>query len=602
MRQVYAKLYDLLDARERRRAALLLLLIVLMGVADLAGAALILPLLAVVVDPEVIRTNSVLSFLFARLGFADDRSFLIFFGLAVFGVMLASLAVRLVTLYAMARFSYMRHHAISSRLFAAYLRQPYVWFLNRNSADLGRVVLAEVEQVVMQALLPALRLVANVITIIFLVGLLIAVNPQVALTTALTLSAAYALLSVFVRKALARAAEMRTCANHDRYRIAQEAMGGVKELKVLGVEQSYITRYGAASRRFTNAGSTAFVIGEMPRYVLETLAFGGMVLLILVMLVTGSGKLTEVIPVLGVFAFTGLKIFPALQQIYLALTYMRTVRPMLDNLHRDMHETLLGASVAPEGAQETASARLVLARSLQLAGVQYSYPQAERAALCGLDAEILARSTVGLVGGSGAGKTTTVDLILGLLEPQAGAIIVDGVPVTRHNLRHWQNAIGYVPQSIYLIDGTVAENIALGLPPATIDMAAVERAARTAKLHDFVVSELPAGYATPVGERGVRLSGGQRQRIGIARALYHDPEVLILDEATSALDNVTERALMEAVQSLGGQKTIIMIAHRLSTVRHCDQILLMEQGRIVAQGTYDALVAGNETFRQMANG
>jgi ABC-type multidrug transport system fused ATPase/permease subunit len=327
-----------------------------------------------------------------------------------------------------------------------------------------------------------------------------------------------------------------------------------------------------------------------------------MVLLVLMMLISGNGNISEVIPVLGVFAFAGLKIFPAMQQTYQALTLMRTVHPMLQNLHRDIRATRQTQPTAAISSQLSTDARIRLpfSRSLRLKGICYAYPATDRPALCSFDAEIAARSTVGIVGGSGVGKTTAVDVILGLLEPQSGSILVDDVAVTPGNLRSWQNAIGYVPQSIYLIDGTVAENIALGLPSADIDMAAVERAASIARLHDFVISELPSGYATAVGERGIRLSGGQRQRIGIARALYHDPEVLILDEATSALDNLTERAFMEAVQSLGGKKTIIMIAHRLSTVRDCEQIVLMEQGRVLAIGTYDQLVAENETFRRMA--
>jgi ABC-type multidrug transport system fused ATPase/permease subunit len=213
---------------------------------------------------------------------------------------------------------------------------------------------------------------------------------------------------------------------------------------------------------------------------------------------------------------------------------------------------------------------------------------------------IAVNSTVGIVGGTGAGKTTTVDLILGLLTPASGQILVDDLEITGVNVRGWQDVIGYVPQQIYLMDDTVAANIAFGVPREQRDFAAIERAARLAELHDFVVHELPKGYNTEVGERGVRLSGGQRQRIGIARALYHDPDVLILDEATSALDNLTERAVMEAVHNLSHRKTIIMIAHRLTTVRNCDNIFLLEKGRLVAQGTYDELIAGNEAFRRMA--
>ena len=232
--------------------------------------------------------------------------------------------------------------------------------------------------------------------------------------------------------------------------------------------------------------------------------------------------------------------------------------------------------------------------------MHYAYPQAERPAVQGMSLAIPARSTVGIVGGTGAGKTTTVDIMLGLLMPDRGTLSVDGIPISHENLRAWQRSIGYVPQQIFLADDTVAANIAFGRAAADIDQAAVERAARIAELHDFVMRELPDGYATKVGERGVRLSGGQRQRIGIARALYHDPDVLILDEATSALDNLTERAVMDAVHNLGHAKTIVMIAHRLSTVRECDTIFMLEGGRVVAEGSYDELIASNRQFRALA--
>jgi ABC-type multidrug transport system fused ATPase/permease subunit len=280
---------------------------------------------------------------------------------------------------------------------------------------------------------------------------------------------------------------------------------------------------------------------------------------------------------------------------YTHLTQLRFAGPALDSLHRDL------VSLAPQPVQAPAAAPLPLARAITLEGITYAYPKAPRAAVQGLALEIPAFTTVGLVGATGSGKTTTVDIILGLLEPQAGQLRVDGAPITAENRRAWQRSLGYVPQQIFLADDTVAANIAFGIPKNQIDREAVERAARIANLHDFVTLEMPQGYSTVVGERGIRLSGGQRQRIGIARALYHRPQVLILDEATSALDNLTEQAVMEAVHALGHEITIILIAHRLSTVRDCDHIYLLEKGQLTAQGTYDELVAGNKRFRRMAH-
>ena len=275
------------------------------------------------------------------------------------------------------------------------------------------------------------------------------------------------------------------------------------------------------------------------------------------------------IPTLGTFAFAAMRLLPALQGIYQGLSSIRGGTAVLDKVFDEHSETF--AIVDAVQHRKADSPALALTRDLELRGVEYAYEGGTKAAVHDLDMRIAARTTIGIVGGTGAGKTTLVDLILGLLSPQKGAILVDGVPIDPQNVRAWQKTLGYVPQQIYLSDDTVACNIAFGVPPAQIDMAAVERAARIAALHDFVTSDLPKGYDTLVGERGVRLSGGQRQRIGIARALYTNPSLLIMDEATSALDTITERVVMEAVQNIRKDKTIIMIAHRLSTVRNCDR-------------------------------
>jgi ABC-type multidrug transport system fused ATPase/permease subunit len=251
--------------------------------------------------------------------------------------------------------------------------------------------------------------------------------------------------------------------------------------------------------------------------------------------------------------------------------------------------------------QQTQINRLRLTQKIQLTKVSYRYPSASQLALKSIDLIIHAHSTVGFVGATGSGKTTLVDVILALLEPQEGILTVDGQPITLANCRQWQRIIGYVPQQFYLADDSVAANIAFGMNVKDIDQKAVERVAKIANLHEFVTNDLPQGYATTVGERGVRLSGGQRQRIGIARALYHNPQVLILDEATSALDNLTEQAVMEAVNNLGHEITIIMIAHRLSTVRQCDQIYLLDRGELKASGTYEILKQQNEQFKKLSN-
>ncbi|MBZ0159613.1 MAG: ABC transporter ATP-binding protein/permease [bacterium] len=587
------KILDLLTPNERRRAALLLVMVLVMALLDVIGVASIMPFMAVLANPHLIETNAILARIYAALGFSDAQAFLFSLGVMAFVALVVSLAFKAITTYAQLRFTLMREYSLGTRLIAGYLHQPYAWFLNRHSADLGKTVLLEVNQVIDGAMMPMMILVAQGAVALALLGLLLAVDPKLALIVGGVLGMAYGLIYRLISGFLSRIGSERLAANEGRFTVVSEAFGGIKEVKVAGLENAYVQRFAHPAEIYARHQASASVIGQLPRFALEAVAFGGMLLVVLY-LMAGSGGLATALPIIGLYAFAGYRLMPALQQIYGSFTKLRYVGPSLNVLHAD----LVGFVPSVHADRETAP--LVLARAITLNGITFAYPKALQPALKDLNLRIPARSSVGLVGVTGSGKTTTVDLILGLLEPDAGSLEVDGVPIDASNRRRWQRAIGYVPQQIYLADDTVAANIAFGLEPKQIDQAAVERAARIANLHDFVIYELPQGYATTVGERGVRLSGGQRQRIGIARALYHNPQVLILDEATSALDNLTEKAVMEAVHNLGHEITIILIAHRLTTVRECDRIYLLRRGRITAQGTYDELIEGNETFRAMA--
>ncbi|MEO0653540.1 MAG: ABC transporter ATP-binding protein, partial [Pseudomonadota bacterium] len=387
-------------------------------------------------------------------------------------------------------------------------------------------------------------------------------------------------------------------ANHERFKLTNESAGGFKEIKLMHLEQYYTHRYQRPARSKARKEALAMVIQETPRFVLESIAFAAILAGILVFLVRTDGNLLAAIPTLGVFAFAALRMMPSAQMIYRSSTAMQNAKPVLEAIHANYMEAR--ATQAKMDIKGHGGRKLALDKELALRDISFTYPSSDEPTLSHFSLSIGARTTIGLVGGTGAGKTTVVDLILGLLSPQNGEMIVDGQRIDNENLQAWQRTIGYVPQTIYLVDDTVAANIAFGVPKDQIDLAAVERAARTASLHDFVMTELPDGYSSIVGERGIRLSGGQRQRIGIARALYRAPELLIMDEATSALDNITERAVMDAIQQLRDDITIIMIAHRLSTVRKCDQIYLLNRGVVESSGTYEELVDRNEIFREMA--
>jgi len=590
------KLLALLTPPERKRAGVLMGMILAMALLDMLGVASILPFMAVLVNPELVQTNAALNTAFSisrHTGIHTTEQFLFALGVLVFVLLVTSLAFKALTIYVQTRFSLMREYSIGKRLVEGYLHQPYSWFLNRHSADLGKTILSEVSAVIHGGMLPLMMLVSQSTVALALLILILIVDPLLALSVGVVLGLAYASIFSVMSGWLKRLGQARIEANKERFTVVSEAFGAAKEVKVGGLEQAYIQRFAKPAEIYAKGQATAQVIAQLPRFALEAIAFGGMLLVILY-LMAKSGSFVNALPITALYAFAGYRLLPALQQIYGAFTQLRFVGPALDALHQDM------SNLQTADPQHSKLNPLPLTKAIRLVRVSFFYPSAPQPALKGIDLTIPAHSTVGFVGATGSGKTTTVDVILGLLEPQVGELNIDGQAITTANRRQWQCAIGYVPQNIYLFDDSVAANIAFGLDAKDIDQAAVERAAKIANLHEFVANELPQQYQTIVGERGVRLSGGQRQRIGIARALYHKPQVLILDEATSALDNLTEQAVMEAVHNLGHEITIILIAHRLSTVRECDQIYLLDKGELKAVGTYDQLLESNLQFAALA--
>ncbi len=588
------KLLALMDAGERRRFLLLLPAVTGMALLQVVGIASVLPFLAIVTDPTVVQRNALLARLYDLLGFTSLSSFLVFAGLGALVLLVVGNGFTAFVEWLLLRYTWSLNHNLSVKLLREYLAKPYVFFLDRNTAGLATNILSEAKQAVRGFVLAALQLITRGIVTLFILGLLLALYPLLAVMTFGFLGAAYGVTFLLVRRGMAESGRLRSQADRARFQAASEALSGIKDIRILGREEPFLRRFARHSRVYEKQMARQQVIASVPRYAFETIAFGGMLIIVLVLLLRGSG-VADIVPTLGVFAFATMRLLPALQSLFASLTALRFSTPSIDVLHRDLEA--LGRHPAPTRPV----APLPFRESIELRGVRFTYPGAPRPVLDGFDLRIEANTTVGLVGATGSGKTTTVDILLGLLEPEDGELLVDGVPVTDENRRAWQANLGYVPQQIYLADDTVAANIAFGVRREEIDMAAVERAARLANVHEFIATELPGGYQTVVGERGVRLSGGQRQRLGIARALYHDPKVLVFDEATSALDNVTEESIFRAVSDLGRSKTIVMIAHRMSTVRGCDVIYVLDRGAVEAQGTYDDLLAASPLFRAMVN-
>lgn len=590
------QLFALLTPAERNRAGVLMGMVLVMALLDMLGVASILPFIAVLSNPELAQTNTLLNAAFtmsSRIGVHSIDDFLFVLGVFVFVLLVISLIFKALTTYAQTRFARMREYSIGRRLVEGYLGQPYGWFLSRHSADLGKTILSEVSTVIGGALIPMINLLSQSAVALALLGLLIAVDPRLALSVGLVLGLAYILIFLAMSGWLKRLGQERIRANKLRFTALSEAFGAAKEVKANGLEEVYIKRFAEPAEIYAKGQAAANIIGQVPRFALEAIAFGGM-LAVLLYLMSKSGTFASALPVISLYAFAGYRLMPALQQIYGALTQLRFSGPALKALNQDI-KSLETIELCSKGRSP-----LPFNKNINLKDVSYGYPGTSRLALEGVDLSIPANSTVGFVGFTGSGKTTLVDIILGLLEPKKGDIYVDDVRITPSNRRRWQSVIGYVPQTIFISDDSIAANIAFGETEGQINLTAVERAARIANLHQFVMTDLTDGYNTLVGERGVRLSGGQRQRIGLARALYHDPKVLILDEATSALDNLTEEEVMESIKKISGEMTIILIAHRLSTVRECDQLFMLQNGKLTARGSYEDLKNASPLFARMA--
>jgi ATP-binding cassette, subfamily B, bacterial PglK len=594
MLNVVKKILFLLTKKERRQLLWLSMGIMLMAILEVAGIASIMPFMAVVSNPEVIETNQWINLAFQIGGFNSTNGFLIFLGFVVLFIIIISNAFKATMIWLENKFVFGVTCNMSQRLFSHYLNQPFSFFLNHNTQILGKNFLMEVIQFVGNVLKPTTEIFSKLVVALFIFILLLYVDPLLTIIIIAVLGFAYYFLYSLVQRKLERLGKERFDANSQRFKIAGEAFGGIKDLKVLGRESFFLDNFSIHAKQVAKTVTVQQTISQLPRFVMEALSFGGILVIILYFLMI-RGSVGQSLPIIALYAFAGYRLMPSLQSIFSSATTLRFNIAVIDSIREsfsEMNEERLHRkfqSLDP----------LPIHDEIRLDNITFNYPGNTVPVIEDLNLTFKKNVNVGFVGATGSGKTTTVDIILGLLKPQKGCLKIDGIPLTPKNLQRWQLNLGYVPQHIFLCDDTVAANIAFGISPAEIDMNAVARAARIANLHDFVITELPKGYLTEVGERGVRLSGGQRQRIGIARALYHNPEVLIMDEATSSLDGITEESVIQAIRNLAGKKTIITIAHRLTTLRDCEVIYVMDKGRIVEQGAFEDLSRTSTRFKAM---
>lgn len=595
------KLFKLFTPEEKWKGFRVLLLVLGMALLDTAGLASMMPFLAVVGDPDIIQKNVYISTAFdtSRLyGISTKNQFLVLLGTFSFLLLLLSAFYRVITEYKMNSFVEQLRHSISSRLLEVYLAQPYEFFMKRNTSEMSKSTLSEVDQLIGTVLRPVFNMFAYAIVAICITLFLLYLYPLLLLCSILVLGGGYAVTFAIIRQRLDKLGRLRSASNKNRFWIAQEALSGIRELKLLGAERYYTNKFDGESLKLSHSLAMNLTLGRVPKYIIEALAFGGIIILVLSLIIAEGGVESEalgrILPLVGVFTFAAYRLQPTLHFIFSGLASIRFGRSAVGKIYEDI---ILYQPLAPDFV--STSAELKFENNLTLTNLTFRYQGTTRNILDKVNLEITAGSVIGVVGSTGCGKSTLVNLIASLLTPTSGSITVDGLELSPEILPQWRKAIGYVPQNIFLTDASIAENIALGQAPSSINHDRVIECAKLASIHDFIINDLPQKYLTIVGERGVRLSGGQRQRIGIARALYNAPHLLIFDEATSALDNIVEKEIMNAIDNLSENHTIILIAHRINTIKKCDTILLMHDGKIDARGNFEELIKHSARFKEL---
>ena len=577
------RVIKLLDPKERQKLLFVTLGAIFIAMIEVIGVGSIMPFMSVAAKPEIIHGNRYLRGIYNFFGFKTDMSFLIFLGITVLIFLILTNITQAIMHYAKVKFTSMRRHTLAHRLLQKYLAQDYSFFLNRNSYEFVKNVNIEIQNMILSSLILFVELISRFIQVSLLTVFLFIVNPLSTLGISGVILIIYGTIYVAVRGKLKKLGTERFDLIEQLSRIVSEAFWGIKEVKITGTESIFSNEFISPSKKLARNDTTNEVISDIPKFALETAAFSSIMFFVLITILR-SGTFADVAGTVTLYAYAGYRMIPAVQGLFRSITRLKYGAPTAEKILKefsiitDLNHNYIQTSV-----------RLPFSKSLEIKNLTFTYPNIENPVIQDLNLTIPVNSLLGFAGKTGSGKTTLIDIILGLLKPDSGKILADGMLLSESNIRSWQANLGYVPQNIYLSNDTISANIAFGVPREKIDFEAVEKAARMAQIHEFICLELKNNYQTMIGERGIRLSGGQRQRLGIARALYRDPSFLVMDEATSALDSQTESAVMEAIDRLQGTRTILIIAHRLSTLRKCDKIFLMEKGNIMSSGTYQEM-------------
>lgn len=569
----------------------------LMAIIEIAGVASIAPFMALVGDVSILDGNNIFSELYKQSEITNPYDFIFWLGLGVVSVLTVSSMISMYTIWHLSLFAQRTGVEIGDRLYKYYLNQPWLFHTAESSAKLTKQIAVESDRVTSGIINPLMQINARLMLAVFMLIAIFLLDPVIAVVGLIIFTLAYSLLYKLIRLRLLRNGEVVSNEHMQRFHLMSAGFGGIKDVLLLGRQQNFIQCFEVSGKILARSQSVNMALSQIPRYIMELIAFGSIIFLVLFLIKSYDGNLGTVLPILAVYALAGFKLLPAFQQIYSGVAQIKGNTSAFESIKRDLKASQSNKN-NPD-TKENVVDRLPVKQSISLDAIEFTYPGKNVPALTQLDLIIPINKVVGVVGLSGSGKSTAIDIILGLIKPDSGQLLIDGKPLETEKIRAWQNTLGFVSQNIFLSDNSILENIAFGLSIKDINVDRVKRVVKLTHL-DELIEELPDGLDSPVGERGVKLSGGQRQRIGIARSLYHNASVLVFDEATSALDGITEKLIIDSIDDFAGTKTIIMIAHRLTTLIKCDIIYFMDRGKVIDEGSYDELIERNLMFKKMA--
>jgi ABC-type multidrug transport system fused ATPase/permease subunit len=590
------ELYSFLQSAHKRKLIYIQAFIFFMAIAELVTVFSIVPFMAIVADPTLIETNEIFIFVFNFINapFFEDN-IIFYLGIFVVIAIFFSTLISIITVWYINIQAQRIGYELASSLYLNYMNESWAFHTLNHSSKLTNKIMNEASRLTSHIINPILQINARLVVVVFIAGGLIIASPSVAILSVIIFAVAYLIIFNLIKSKLAKNSKTLTFEQEKRVKLINDGFGGIKDTLILGRQNFFVSQFFDASNKVARAGAINQALSQIPRYALEFLAFTGLVSIVLTFYVINDGNISSILPIVSLFAIGAFKLLPAFQILFSSVSMIQGNISAIHSIKNDLNS----ASCIKEKHLQNSFKKLTFKDSITFKNISFTYPGKNSPALTDINITIPKNHKIALVGPSGSGKSTMIDILLGLIRPSEGMIEVDGVSMNKSTIRDFQNNIGFVPQSTFLSDTTILENIAFGLPIEKINNNSIQECIKLARLDEFIDS-LPDGLDTMIGERGVQISGGQKQRISIARALYNDAELLVFDEATSSLDGNTESKVMNEINNLSHTKTIVLVAHRLSTVKTCDCIYFFDNGRIIDCGTFSELLEKNISFREMA--